>query len=153
MIVLLHGAVGAACGIALRRRLPAVAVALMSHYALDAIGHDEPLDESGGLLPDVLAVDAALLGLALLATAAGRGIASPETLGAVAACLPDVEPLLRKRLMWPRGGTHGSFPHGRWPSRKLSLRGQFAAGVAAWLAVLGPLSTWNKRPSTAAASR
>ena len=78
MMVLVHGAVGAACGIVLRRRLRAIAVALISHYALDAIGHDEPLDESGDLSPGVLAADAALLGLALLATAARRGIASSE---------------------------------------------------------------------------
>ena len=144
MLVLVHAAVGAACGIALRRRLPAAVVALASHYALDAIGHDEPLDERGDLRPDVIAADAALLGVALLATAARRGIASPETLGAVAACIPDVEPLLRRRLMWPRGGTHGAFPHARWPPQKMSLRWQFVTGAVAWLAVLGPLSSWNK---------
>jgi len=153
MIVLVHGAVGAACGIVLRRRLPVIAVALISHYALDAIGHDEPLDESGNLRPDVIAADAALLGLALLATAAGRGIASPETLGAVAGCLPDVEPFLRRRLKWPRGGTHGAFPHGRWPSQNVSLRGQFLTGVIAWLAVLGPLSSCSRAQAPRVAPR
>ena len=153
MMVLVHGAVGAACGIVLRRRLPTIAVALLSHYALDAIGHDEPLDESGDLSPGVLAADAALLGLALLATAARRGIASPETLGAVAACVPDVEPLLRRRLKWPRGGTHGAFPHGRWPSQNVSLRGQFLTGVIAWLAVLGALSSCGQARAPRVAPR
>ena len=153
MIVLVHGAVGAACGIALRRRLPAAVVALASHYALDAIGHDEPLDEGGDLRPDVIAVDAALLGVVLLATAARRGIVSPETLGAVAACIPDVEPLLRRRLMWPRGGTHGAFPHGRWPPQKMSLRWQFVTGVVAWLAVLGPLSSCSQEQAPRVAPR
>jgi hypothetical protein len=153
MLVLVHAAVGAACGIALRRRLPAAVVAFASHYALDAIGHDEPLDEGGNLRPDVIAVDAGLLGVVLLATAARRGIASPETLGAVAACIPDVEPLLRRRLMWPRGGTHGAFPHGRWPRQKMSLRWQLVIGVMVWLAVLGPLSSCSQAQAPRVAPR
>jgi hypothetical protein len=130
MIGLVHGAVGAGCGSLLRRPAPTLAAALLSHMVVDAIRHEEPLDESGRLRPAVLALDAALLGLAWLALCARHGVFSPQSIGAVAACVPDVEHFLLGSAV------HKPFPHGRWPARRIGIWWQFSIGIAAWLALL-----------------
>lgn len=134
MLALVHGALGASCGVLLRRRLPTLVVAVLSHLLVDAIKHEEAVDEHGGLQLDVLTLDALLLGLAFLLINTRRGAFSPESLGAVAGCLLDGEHLLRKRARGPV--LHRLFPHGRWPSRSIGVRSQFAIGAVAWLAVL-----------------
>jgi len=134
MIALLHGALGAACGTLLRRRPHTLIAALCTHLLVDAINHEEPVDEDGNLRVDLLALDASLLGLALLLVATRRGVFSPESLGAVVGCLPDVEHLLAKGMT--KAVVHRQFPHARWPSRKMSISSQFVAGAIAWLAIL-----------------
>lgn len=145
MIELVHGALGAACGALLKRRPSTVAAALISHLVVDVINHDEPLDDDQKLRPDVVALDAVLLGAALVLLARRRGITSAESVGAIAGCLPDAEHFLH-RLRRTRSGwaVHGPFPHAEWPSRGIGVRWQFAIGVAAWLALLG-LSTGQRR--------
>ena len=130
MIALVHGAVGATCGSLLRRRGPTVAVALLSHMVVDAVRHEEPLDEKGRPRPGMLALDGVLLGLAWLVVQRRYGAFSPQSLGAVAACLPDVDYFLLGSVV------HRPFPHGRWPSRKIGVWWQFCIGVVAWLALL-----------------
>jgi hypothetical protein len=130
MIGLVHGAVGATCGSLLRRRGPTVAVAFLSHMVVDAIRHEEPLDERGRLRLGVLALDGVLLGLAWLVVRARHGAFSPQSLGAVVACLPDVDYFLLGSVV------HKPFPHGRWPSRRMGVWWQFSIGVVAWLALL-----------------
>ena len=142
MIALLHGALGATCGMLTRRRVPTVAAALISHLAVDAINHDEPTDGGGNLRLDVVALDGLLLGLALLVLTRRYGVLSPESVGALSACLPDLQHLLPRPCMRDRPGRHGPFPHARWPSRKLDVRTQFVLGAAAWIAVLG----FRRRP-------
>lgn len=136
MIALIHGALGATCGMLLRRRSPTVAAALISHLVVDAINHDEPTDGSGNLRLDVVALDGLLLGLALLVLSRRHGVFSPQTVGALAACLPDLEHLLPRPCMRGRSGRHEPFPHARWPSHKLNIWAQFAVGAVAWIALL-----------------
>ena len=136
MIALIHGALGATCGILLRRRAPTVTAALISHLAVDAINHDEPTDGCGSLRLDVLALDGLLLGLALLALSRRYGVFSPQTVGAVAACMPDLEHLLRRLCPCGRSGRHEPFPHARWPSQKLNVRSQFIISALGWIALL-----------------
>ncbi len=134
MLTLVHGAVGATCGALLQRRWLAVTAALISHFAVDAVSHEEPLDRQGGWRHDILVVDALLLAPALLALCNRYGAFSPQLLGALVACLPDFEHVLAERGNPPV--VHRSFPHARWPSRKVSVRGQFAVGAVAWLVLL-----------------
>jgi len=129
MIALVHGAVGATCGSLLRRRGPTVAVALLSHMVVDAIKHEEPLDGRRRLRLAVLVLDGILLGAAWLVVRARHGAFSPQSLGAVAACLPDVDFFLTGSAV------HKPFPHGRWPSRRIGIWWQFSIGVVAWLAL------------------
>ena len=136
MIALLHGALGATCGMLTRRRSPTVAAALISHLAVDAINHDEPTDGGGNLRLDVVALDGLLLGLALLVLTKRWGVLSPESVGALAACLPDLQHLLPRPCMRGRSGRHGPFPHARWPSQKLAVWSQFAVGALGWVALL-----------------
>ncbi len=138
VIELVHGALGATCGALLKCRPPTVAAAFISHLVLDAINHDEPLDENQRLRLDVVALDSLLLGAALVLLARRRGITSAESLGAIVGCLPDAEHFLH-RLRRTRSGwaVHGPFPHAEWPSRGISVWWQFAIGVAAWLPLLG----------------
>jgi hypothetical protein len=131
MIALVHGALGAACGTLLERRRPTVVAALVSHFVADAVNHEEPLDQGGNLRLRVITLDALLLGLALLLLWIRRGIFSSASLGAVAACLPDVDYFLLGSAV------HKPFPHGRWPSRKIAVWWQFSMGTIAWLALLG----------------
>src|SRR3972149_4497115 len=125
MIALLPGALGAPCGMLTRRRVPTVAAALISHLAADAINHDEPTDGGGNLRLDVVALDGLLLGLALLVLSRRHGVFSPESVGALAACLPDLEHLLPRPCMRGRSRRHEPLPQARWPSRNLDVRPQF----------------------------
>ena len=143
MIALLHGALGAACGTLLRHRPHTLIAALCTHLLVDAINHEEPVDEDGNLRVDLLALDASLLGLALLLVATRRGVFSPESLGAVVGCLPDVEHLLAKGMT--KAVVHRQFPHARWPSRKMNISSQLVAGAIAWLAVLAYASHDGER--------
>jgi hypothetical protein len=145
MIGLVHGAVGATCGSLLRRPGPTVAAALLSHMVVDAVRHEEPLDERGRLRLGVLALDGALLGLAWLVVRGRHGAFSPQSLGAVVACLPDLDYFLLG------SGVHRPFPHGRWPCRKIGVWWQFSIGVVAWLALLA--SGAVKRGNTACTRR
>ncbi len=137
MIALIHGALGATCGALFKRRPPTVAVALISHLAVDAINHEEPTDGSGNLQLHVVALDGLLLGLALLVLSRRHGVFSPESVGALAACLPDLEHLLPRPCMRGRSGRHEPFPHARWPSQRLNVWSQFAVGALGWIALLG----------------
>jgi hypothetical protein len=134
MMLLVHGAVGAACGVLLWRRTPTLVAALGSHFLVDAINHEEPFDEDGDLRVGLLTLDALLLGLMLLLVSARRGALSPESLGALAACALDSEHLLRQRRKRPL--LHRLFPHARWPSRRIGIPSQWAIGAVAWLPVL-----------------
>ena len=142
MIALLHGALGATCGMLTRRRAPTVAAALISHLAVDAINHEEPTDGGGNLRLDVVALDGLLLGLALLVLSRRHGVFSPASVGALAACLPDLQHLLPRPCMRGRPGRHEPFPHARWPSQKLAVWSQFVVGALGWIAVLG----FRRRP-------
>jgi hypothetical protein len=135
MIALVHGAVGAACGALLQRRRPTVAVALLSHLVVDAVSHEEPFDKRGNLRLDVAAFDGLLTGLALLVVGSRYGVLSPESLGAVAGCFPDVGHLV-ERWGTGSGSVHGWFPHARWPSRKMGVWWQLSIGVIGWLALI-----------------
>jgi len=130
MIGLVHGAVGATCGALLRRRGVTVAAALLSHIVVDAIKHEEPLDKGGRPRPAVLVLDAVLLGLAWLVVCARHGAFSPQSIGAVAACVPDLDHFLLGSVV------HKPLPHGRWPSGKIGVWQQFSIGTVAWLALL-----------------
>jgi len=135
VIALVHGAVGAACGALLQRRRATVAAALVSHLVVDAVSHEEPFDKRGNLRLDVAAFDGLLMGLALLVVGSRYGVFSPESLGAVAGCLPDMGHLLQRWGAWS-GPVHGSFPHARWPSRRIGVWWQLSIGVIGWLAFL-----------------
>jgi hypothetical protein len=134
MMPLVHGGLGACCGVLLRRRLPALIVAVVSHLLVDAINHEEPWDEDGNLRAGLLTFDALVLSLALAFVSVRRGVLSPESLGGVAGCVLDVEHLLCEQRRRPV--LHGLLPHARWPSRELGILPQWAIGVVAWLSVL-----------------
>ena len=136
MIALIHGALGAACGTMLRRPAPTITAALISHFFVDAISHEEPFDEREDPRPVLIALDGLLLGLALVFVARRHGPVSPQSLGALASSLPDAEHLLRRRKGVRRSPVHGIFPHAIWPSKGISLRRQFVIGAVAWLALL-----------------
>jgi hypothetical protein len=118
----------------LRRRTPTFVAAFVSHFLVDAINHEEPFDEDGDLRVGLLTFDALALSLAMVFVSVRRGALSPESLGAVAGCVLDVEHLLRERGRRPV--LHGLLPHARWPSRELGILSQWAIGVVAWLPVL-----------------
>ena len=136
MIALIHGALGAACGMMLCRPGPTVAAAFISHFLVDAIGHDEPIDENKYLRLNLIALDGLLLGLALVFVARRQGPLSAQSIGALAATLPDAEHFLGRRWRTLEPGIHAVFPHAVWPSKRLSLRRQFLIGAVAWLALL-----------------
>lgn len=139
MILLIHGAIGASCGVLLRRRSAAILAGLASHFVLDAVNHEEPFDARGALSPGLLAIDAALSGAAWLSVAAWAGVSSPASLGVLAACLPDTEHLLARRRRF--SPLHGLFPHARYISPGMNLACQFAVGSISWLALLGWCAT------------
>ena len=99
MIVSLHVATGGALGALTGSRLAALALGPPLHLACDRVPHDDIADRR-------FEIGSGLFGLALLALR--RGPFDPATLGAAAACAPDLEhvvPWLR-----PHGGKlfHGA---------------------------------------------
>jgi hypothetical protein len=99
MIVSLHAATGATAGAAARSPVLAALLGVPLHLAGDRVPHEDIHDrrfEIGS-------------GLAIVALfAARRGLTDPATVGAVAACAPDVEHVVRL----PRPGGSKLF-HGR----------------------------------------
>jgi hypothetical protein len=99
MIVSLHAATGATMGAAVRSRAAAALLGPPLHMAGDRVPHrdmhDRPFEIGSGVL---------VVGL----LAARRGVLDSATVGALAACLPDVEHVVRL----PRPGGSKLF-HGR----------------------------------------
>jgi hypothetical protein len=93
VIVSLHVATGGALGALTGSRLAALALGPPLHLACDRVPHDDIADRR-------FEIGSGLFGLALLALR--RGPFDPATLGAAAACAPDLEHV----LPWLR-------PHGR----------------------------------------
>ena len=119
-----------------RRRREAVAAALISHFLVDTIRHDEPFDENHKMRLNLIALDGLLLGLALVLVGRRQGPLSPQLLGALAGALPDAEHLLLRPAQEHEFRVHGPFPHAVWPSKSIGLRRQFLIGAVAWLALL-----------------
>jgi hypothetical protein len=113
VITSLHAATGATVGAKVHSRATVAVLGLASHLAGDRVPHqdihDRPFEIGSGLLV-----------VSLLA--ARRGLRDQATVGAIAACLPDIEHVVRL----PRPGGSKLF-HGRrgWHrSGKLSTRAQ-----------------------------
>ena len=119
-----------------RRRREAVTAALISHFVVDTIRHDEPFDESHEMRLDLIALDGLLLGLALVLVGKRHGPLSPQFLGALAGALPDAEHLLLRPTQEHAPKVHTQFPHAVWPSKPIGLRRQFLIGAVTWLALL-----------------
>jgi len=107
MIVSLHAATGATVGAAVGSRAAAAALGLSSHLAGDRVPHQDIHDRG-------FEIGSGLLLVGLLA--ARRGARDPATVGAIAACLPDVEHVVRlprpggSKLFHGRRGWHRSGP-------------------------------------------
>jgi hypothetical protein len=99
MIVSLHAATGAAMGAAVRSRTAAALLGVPLHLAGDRVPHRDIDDRRFEIASGVFVV-------ALVA--ARRGVGDSATVGALAACLPDVEHI----LPLPRPGGSKLF-HGR----------------------------------------
>lgn len=99
MIVALHAATGATAGAAVRSPLAAALIGIPLHLAGDRIPHQD-LHNRGFEVWSGLAIVALL--------AARRGPTDAATIGALAACAPDVEHIVRL----PRPGGSKLF-HGR----------------------------------------
>jgi hypothetical protein len=105
MIVALHAATGATAGAAVRSPIAAGLVGIPLHMAGDAVPHDDIHDRrfetASGLV---------LVGL----LAARRGVTDAATIGAIAACAPDLEHVFRlprpggSKLFHERRGWHHS---------------------------------------------
>ncbi|HEV8099010.1 MAG TPA: hypothetical protein VGP56_07670 [Gaiellaceae bacterium] len=99
MIVSLHAATGATMGAAVRSRAAAAVLGIPLHLAGDRVPHRDIHNRRFEVAS----------GLALVAVvAARRGLSDAATVGALAACAPDVEHLVRL----PRPGGSKLF-HGR----------------------------------------
>jgi len=118
VIVSLHVATGAAGGALVRSRPAAVGLGLLLHLAGDLVPHQD----IGSRTFEVASGAAALLFVA-----ARRGALAPATIGAAAACSPDLEHMFR----FPRPGGRKLFPSHRVKSWHRS------GGLPAWLQVLG----------------
>jgi len=99
MIVSLHAATGAAVGAAVRSRALAALLGVPLHLGGDRVPHRDIRNRQFEVWSGV-----ALVGL----LAARRGVGDSATIGALAACAPDVEHLVRL----PRPGGSKLF-HGR----------------------------------------
>jgi hypothetical protein len=99
MIVSLHAATGAAMGAAVRSPLAAAVLGPLLHLAGDRVPHEDAYDQGFELRTGLL-----VIGL----LAARRGVFDAATVGAAAACAPDVEHVVRL----PRPGGSKLF-HGR----------------------------------------
>jgi hypothetical protein len=125
MIVSLHAATGAAMGAGVRSRTAAALLGIPLHLAGDRVPHRDFPDRR-------FEIGSGLLVVALVA--ARRGLTDKATIGAVAACLPDVEHV----LPLPRPGGSKLF-HGRrgWHrSGPLSARAQLLIAGALLVKVL-----------------
>lgn len=113
MIVSLHAATGATVGAALHSRTGALVLGIPLHLAGDRVPHRDIHDRR-------FEIGSGLFVVALLA--ARRGLGDSATVGALAACAPDIEHIVRL----PRPGGSKLF-HGRrgWHrSGGLSARSQ-----------------------------
>jgi hypothetical protein len=105
VIVSLHVATGAALGALTRSRVAALALGPPLHLACDWVPHQDIEDQG-------YEIRSGLVALALVALS--RGPFDPATLGACAACAPDLEhlfPRLRpggRKLFHGRAGWHRS---------------------------------------------
>jgi hypothetical protein len=105
VIVSLHAATGAALGAAVRSPWAAALLGVPLHLAGDRLPHEEIYSER-------FEVGSGLLVVALLA--ALRGLGDAATVGAAAACAPDLEHLVRlprpggRKLFHRGGGGHDS---------------------------------------------
>ena len=99
MIVSLHAATGATMGAAVRSRAAAALLGIPLHLAGDRVPHRDIHNRRFEIVS----------GLAIVAlVAARRGLSDAATIGALAACAPDVEHIVRL----PRPGGSKIF-HGR----------------------------------------
>jgi hypothetical protein len=117
VIVSLHVATGAAGGAVVRSRPAAVALGFLLHLIGDLIPHHDIRSPRFELWSGVT-------GVALLA--ATRGPFDPATVGALAACSPDIEHVLRL----PQPGGRKLFPSHRVPGWHRE------GGIPAWLQLL-----------------
>jgi hypothetical protein len=124
VIVSLHVATGGALGALTGSRLAALALGLPLHLASDRVPHEDIADRR-------FEIGSGLFTLALLAL--GRGPLDPATLGAGAACTPDLEHI------FPRLRPHGRklFHGGRGWHRAGGLRTSVQLVVAG--AIIGML--------------
>jgi hypothetical protein len=112
MLVTNHVLSGAAIGAAVRRPVPALAIGVASHFALDALPHWGDWDSKRHFMR--VAVADGLSGLAAMAVvtravmrtpAAGRGtLVASVVLGMAGAALPDLDKpayILFRRRLWP----------------------------------------------------
>jgi hypothetical protein len=117
VIVSLHVATGGLVGALARSRAGAIALGPLAHVAGDRMPHQDVASRR-------FEIASGTAGVLLLATA--RGPLDAATVGAVAACLPDVEHLVRL----PRPGGRKLFPSHRF-------RGWHrTGGVPAWTQLL-----------------
>jgi hypothetical protein len=126
MIVMLHAATGALAGAAASSRGRALALGPLVHLAGDAVPHED-------IRSRALETAAGVATVGLLASRRGVDAA---TVGAAAACAPDLEHI----LPLPRPGGRPLFPSHRWawPSHGhgLPVWAQLALAVAALAALL-----------------
>ena len=134
LIVSLHAAAGAACGLALKSRRAAAGAALASHFLIDLVNHEEPVDRQRRLRGGVILLDGLLAAAGLAALSRNGGPVSFGTLAGAVAALPDLEHVVVGGT--PRGPVHRWFPHSCLPNKRITLAGQFALAVLAWLALL-----------------
>ena len=135
MIVSLHVATGGALGALTGSRVAALALGPPLHLACDRVPHNDIADRG-------FEIRSGLFGLALLALR--RGPLDPATLGAAAACSPDLEHVLP--WLRPRGRKlfHGRFGWHRAGGLRTDLQ-LFAAG-----AIIGALLGGRPRRESAA---
>jgi hypothetical protein len=111
VIVSLHAATGATMGAAVRSPLLAALLGVPLHLAGDRVPHQD-IHDRGFEIQSGLAVVALL--------AARRGLTDAATIGAVAACAPDLEHVVRlprpggSKLLHGRRGWHRSGPFPAW---------------------------------------
>ena len=147
MLVTNHVLSGAVIGAAVRRPLPAFAIGVASHFALDALPHWGEWESERHFLR--VAVVDGLTGLAAMGVvtravlrtpAAGRGrLAASVVLGMAGAALPDLDKpahIIFKRKLWPdavnrfHSRIQDEAPH-RFVSHELVAAAGFAVSAAA----------------------
>ena len=136
MLGIVHSAAGAWLSKAARSRREAILFGVLSHVVLDFLGHEEPFDDDGSPRLEVLLTDLGLTLTAIVWLAAQREWLSLDSLGSVAAILPDAEHL----ISLSRGSHKKLFPSHRFENLlhsktrpKLSVKVQFLLGMLLWL--------------------